>query len=131
MTIKKNRHNKTNTSHLIQLEKKSNTLFSAISFFAIELFKVRQERAPEKCSATEKSFLEVMEKSKREIKGFLDQLYKEKEEESYKESRNEKLEKLKVEDLRVGEKQFKKFLNDNKGNVKKFLKMNTTKDQCT
>ena len=72
-----------------------------------------------------------MEKSKKEIKEFLDELSKEKEEESYKESRNEKLEKLKVEDLRVGEKHFKKFLNDNKGDVKKFFKMNTTKDQCT
>ena len=48
-----------------------------------------------------------MEKGKREIKEFLDELSKEKEEESYKESRNEKLEKLKVDDLRVDEKLFK------------------------
>ena len=46
-----------------------------------------------------------------------------KEEECYKESRNEKLEKLKVDDLRVGEKLFEKFLNDNKGDVQKFLKI--------
>ena len=48
----------------------------------------------------------------------MDELSKEKEEESYKESRNEKLEKLKVDDLRVDEKLFKKSLNDNKGDVK-------------
>ena len=64
-----------------------------------------------------------MGKGKREIKEFLDELSKEKEEESYQESRNEKLEKLKVHDLRVDEKLFKRFLNDNKGDVKKFLKM--------
>ena len=46
-----------------------------------------------------------------------------KEEECYKESRNENLEKLKVDDLRVGEKLFEKFLNDNKGDVQKFLKI--------
>ena len=34
MTIQKKRHNETNTSHLTQLEKKSNTSFSANSFFA-------------------------------------------------------------------------------------------------
>ena len=64
-----------------------------------------------------------MEKVKREIKKFLDELSKEKEEESYQESRNERLEKLKVHDLRLDEKLFKKFLNDNKGDIKKFLKM--------
>ena len=48
-----------------------------------------------------------MEKGKREIKEFLDEYSKEKEEESYKESRNEKLEKLKVDDLGVDEKLFK------------------------
>ena len=52
-----------------------------------------------------------MEKGKREINQFLGELSKEKEEESYKESRNEKLEKLKVDKLRVGEKLFKKFLS--------------------
>ena len=64
-----------------------------------------------------------MEKGKREIKEFFDELSKEKEEESYQESGNEELEKLKVHDSRVDEKLFKKFLNDNKGDVKKFLKM--------
>ena len=64
-----------------------------------------------------------MGKGKREIKEFLDELSTEKEEESYQESRNEKLEKLKVHDLSVDEKLFKRFLNDNKGDVKKFLKM--------
>ena len=64
-----------------------------------------------------------MGKCKREIKKFLDELSKEKEEESYQESRNEKLEKLKVHNFRVDEKLFKKFLNHNKGDVKKFLKM--------
>ena len=45
---------------------------------------------------------------------------KEKEEEIYHESRNEK---LKVHDLTVDEKLFKKFLNDDKGDVKsKMLK---------
>ena len=34
MTIEKKRHNETNTSHLTQLEEKSNTLFSANPFFA-------------------------------------------------------------------------------------------------
>ena len=48
-----------------------------------------------------------MKKGNREIKEFLDELSKE---ESYQESRNEKLEKLKVHDLRVDEKLFKKFL---------------------
>ena len=90
MIIKK-RHNETNTSQLTQLEEKSNTLFSANSFFAKELSKARQDKALEKCSTTEKSFLEVMGKGKREIKEFLDELSKEKEEESYQESRNEKL----------------------------------------
>ena len=64
-----------------------------------------------------------MGKGKREIKEFLDELSKEKEEESYQESRNEKLEKLKVHDLRVDEKLFKRFLNDNMGDAKKLLKM--------
>ena len=68
-----------------------------------------------------------MNKVKREIKEFLDELSKEKEEESYQKSRNEKLEKLKVHDLRVDEKLFKNFLNDNKGDVEKFLKMKKTK----
>ena len=122
MIIKK-RHNETNTSQLTQLEEKSNTLFSANSFFAKEMSKARQDKALEKCSTSEKSFLEVMGKGKREIKEFLDELSKEKEEESYQESRNKKLEKLKVHDLRVDEKLFKRFLNDNKGDVKKFLKM--------
>ena len=122
MTIKKKRHNKANTSYLTQLEEKSNTFFSANSFFAKELPKARQDKAPEKCSTTEKGFSEVMEKVKREINGFLDELCKEKEEESYQESRNENLEKLKVHDLRLDEKLFKKFLNDNKGDFKKFLK---------
>ena len=122
MTIKK-RHNETNTSQLTQLEEKSNTLFSANSFFAKELSKARQDKAIEKCSTTEKSFLEVMGKSKREIKEFLDELSKKKEEESYQESRNENLEKLKVHDLRVDDKLFKRFRNDNKRDVKKFLKM--------
>ena len=71
MTIKKKRHNKTNGSHLTQLEEKSSTLFSANSFFAKELFKARQYKAQEKCSTTEKSFLEVMEKGKRERRGKL------------------------------------------------------------
>ena len=75
MTIKKKRHNKTNGSHLTQLEEKSSTLFSANSVF-------------------QKLWKKV----------------KEKEEESYQESRNEKLGKLKVHDLRVDEKLFKKFL---------------------
>ena len=79
--------------------------------------------ATEKYSTTEKCFLEVMEKGKREIKKFLDELTKEKEEESYKESRNEKLEKLKVDDLRVGEKLLKNFVNGNKGDVRNFLKI--------
>ena len=61
MTIKKKRLNETDTSHLTQLEKKSNTLFSANSFFV-------KGKAPEKCSTTEKSFLDVLEKGKREIK---------------------------------------------------------------
>ena len=122
MTIKK-RHNETNTSQLTQLEEKSNTLFSANSFFAKELSKARQDKAIEKCSITEKSFLEVMGKGKREIKEFLDELSKKKEEESYQESRNENLEKLKVHDLRVDDKLFKRFRNDNKRDVKKFLKM--------
>ena len=61
-----------------------------------------------------------MEKGKKETKEYLDKLPKEKEEESYKKSRNENLEKLKVDDLRVDDKLFKKFLNDNKGDVKKF-----------
>ena len=78
MTIKKKRHNKANTSYLTQLEEKSNTFFSANSFFAKELPKARQDKAPEKCSTTEKGFSEVMEKVKREIKGFLDELCKEK-----------------------------------------------------
>ena len=65
-----------------------------------------------------------MEKDKRETKEYLDKLPKEKEEESYKESRNENLEKFKLDDLRVDEKLFKKFPNDNKGDVKNFLKMN-------
>ena len=47
MTIKKKRHNKTDISHLNQLEEKSNTLFSANSFFAKELSKARQDKAPE------------------------------------------------------------------------------------
>ena len=71
MTIKKKRHNKTNGSRLTQLEEKSNTLFSANSFFAKELFKARQDKAQEKCSTTEKGFLEVMEKGKRERRGKL------------------------------------------------------------
>ena len=121
MTIKK-RHNETNISQLTQLEEKSNTLFSANSFFAKELSKSRQDKALEKCSTTDKSFLEVMGRGKREIKEFLDELSKEKEEESYQESRNEKLEKLKLHDLRVDEKLFERFLNDSKGDVKKFLK---------
>ena len=100
MTIKKKRHNETNTSYLTQLEKKSNTLFSANSFFAKELSKTPQEKAPEKCSTAEKTFLEVVEKDEREIKEFLDQLSKGKEEESYQESKNEK-------------KLLKKFLNEN------------------
>ena len=53
----------------------------------------------------------------------MDELSKEKEEESYQESRNEKLGKLKVHDLGVHEKLFKRFLNDNKGDAQKFLKM--------
>ena len=69
-----------------------------------------------------KVFLEVMGRGKREIQEFLDELSKEKEEESHQESRNEKLEKLKVHDLRVDEKLFKRFLNDNTGDVKKILK---------
>ena len=64
-----------------------------------------------------------MEKGKTEIKEFLDELSKEKEEENYQESSNKKLEKLKLHGLRVDEKLFKKFLNDNKEDVKKFLKM--------
>ena len=44
MTIKK-RHNETNISQLTQLEEKSNTLFSANSFFAKELSKARQNKA--------------------------------------------------------------------------------------
>ena len=48
----------------------------------------------------------------------MDELTKEKEEENHKESRNEKLEKLKVDNLRVGEKPFKKLRKDNKGDVK-------------
>ena len=92
MTIKKKRHNETNTSHLTQLEEKSSTLFSANSFFAKELSKARQDKAPEKCSTAEKSFLEVMEKGKREIKEFLDELSKEKEEESI---RNQGMKNLK------------------------------------
>ena len=63
-----------------------------------------------------------MGRGKREIQEFLDELSKEKEEESYQESRNKKLEKLKVRDLRVDEKLFKRFLNDNTGDVKKILK---------
>ena len=59
MIIKK-RHNETNTSQLTQLEEKSNTLFSANSFFAKELSKARQDKALEKCSTTDKRFLEVM-----------------------------------------------------------------------
>ena len=35
----------------------------------------------------------------------------------------QKLEKLETDDLRVGEKLFKQFVNDSKGYVKKFLKM--------
>ena len=70
MIIKK-RHNETNTSQLTQLEEKSNTLFSANSFFAKELSKARQDKPLEKCWTTEKSFLEVMGKGKREIKEFL------------------------------------------------------------
>ena len=51
------------------------------------------------------------------------ELSKKKDEEIYQESRNEKLEKLKVHDLIVDEILFKKFLNDNKGDVKsKMLK---------
>ena len=65
-----------------------------------------------------KVFQKLWKKVKIEIKEFLDELSKEKEEESYKESRNEKLEKLKVDDLRVDEKLFKKSLNDNKEDVK-------------
>ena len=84
--------------------------------------KSRQDKALEKCSTTDKSFLEVMGRGKRQIKEFLDELSKEKEEESYQESRNEKLEKLKLHDLRVDEKLFERFLNDSKGDVKKFLK---------
>ena len=41
ITIKKKRHNEKNTSNLTQLEEKSNTLFSANSFFAKELPKAR------------------------------------------------------------------------------------------
>ena len=65
MTIKK-RHNEANTSQLTQLEERSNTLFSANSFFAKELFKAQQDKALEKCSTTDKSFLEVMGRGKRE-----------------------------------------------------------------
>ena len=61
--IKKKAHNKTNTSHLTQLDEKSNTLFFANSFFANKLSKARQYKAPEKCSTTEKSFLEGIEQS--------------------------------------------------------------------
>ena len=50
-----------------------------------------------------------MEKGKKKIKGFLDELSKEKEQKSYQDSRNEKLEKLKVHDFRVDEKLFKNF----------------------
>ena len=63
-----------------------------------------------------------MGRGKREIQELLDELSREKEEESYQESRNKKLEKLKVHDLRVDEKLFKRFLNDNTGDVKKILK---------
>ena len=56
MTIKNKRHNKTNTSHLTQLEEKSNTLLSGNSFFAKELSKARQDKAPEKSSTTDKFF---------------------------------------------------------------------------
>ena len=121
MTIKK-RHNETNTSQLTQLEEESNTLFSANSFFAKELSKARQDKALEKYSTTDESFLEVMGRGKREMKEFLDEQSKKKEEESYEDSRNEKLEKLKIHDLRMDEKLFKRFLNDNKGDVKIFLK---------
>ena len=55
-----------------------------------------------------KVFHKLRKKVKIEIKELLDELSKEKEEESCKESRNEKLEKLKVDDLRVDEKLFKK-----------------------
>ena len=51
------------------------------------------------------------------------ELSKNKDEEIYQESRNEKLEKLKVHDLRVDEKLFKKILNDNKVDVKNLLKI--------
>ena len=70
MTIKK-RHSETNTSQSTHLEEKSNTLSSANSFFAKELFKARQDKAQEKCSTTDKGFLEVMEKGKRERRGKL------------------------------------------------------------
>ena len=109
MTIKQKRHNETNTFYLTQLEKKRNTLLSA-KFFAKELSKTPQEKGPEKCSTAERSFLEVVEKDEREIKEFFNQLSKEKEDESYQESKNEK-------------RLLKKFLNVNKGDVKKFLKM--------
>ena len=123
MTIKKKRHKETNTFRLTQPEEKSNTLVSANLFFAKELSEVRQDKAPEKFSTTEKSFLEVMEKGKREIKEFLEELSKQKDKESYQESTKEKLEKLRVHDLTVDQKSFQKFLNDNKVDVKKLLKM--------
>ena len=50
---------------------------------------------------------------------------KEKEEEIYQDSRNEKLEKLKVHDLIVDQIVFKKFLNDNKGDVKSKMLRNS------
>ena len=71
VTIKKKRNNETNTSYLTQLEKKTNTLLSASSFFTKELSKTPQEKAPEKCSTAEKSFLEVVEKDEREIKEYI------------------------------------------------------------
>ena len=39
--------------------------------FSQKIVETRQNKAPEKCSTTEKSFLEVMEKGKRERRGKL------------------------------------------------------------
>ena len=54
MAFQNERHNKTNTYDLIQVQKKINTLISGNSFFAKVLPKARQEKAPEKFSKWER-----------------------------------------------------------------------------
>ena len=84
MAFQNERHNKTNTYDLIQVQKKINTLISGNSFFAKVLPKARQEKALEKFNKWERG--------------------------KKKKSCNEKLEKLKIDDLRVDVQLFKKFL---------------------